>query len=29
VLITPGHGHSRTNGSLSVPAGPERPGEKG
>jgi hypothetical protein len=29
VMITPGHGRSRTNGDLSVPAGLQRPGQKG
>jgi hypothetical protein len=29
VMITPGHDHSRTNDSLSVPAGREHPGQKG
>ena len=28
-MLTPGHGQSRTNGSLSVPAGLQRPGENG
>jgi hypothetical protein len=29
VMITPGHGQSRTTGSLGVPADLEQPGEKG
>jgi hypothetical protein len=28
-MISPGHGQSRTNGSLSVPTGLQRPGENG
>jgi len=29
VMVTPGHGQSRTNGDLSVRADPQRPRKKG